>query len=209
MDSGLMLVLPLLLVLSAGCGQLFRKAPPIERTGPRIGIRTFDVQGSLDENLGVLAQDTLVSAFFRNSSLRIVERDMLEQLFEEQRRSGMDPKLLPLEALVRGKITGMKPSIEERNYVLWQSRYRRLEVAVDLRCINVHTGEVIYAVKDSAVITRTNRLTILFFWTVKDRDEEIGQPEIRDAIEDLVQGSVKNIARAVDRIPYTQQAPEY
>ena len=199
-------VFALLLILTAACSVLSSTPPPIlDRTGPRLGILPFDVQGAIDRDLGHMAQDILTTAFFEDTDLRLVERAKLAELFAEQKLSRLDRDVLPLEAIVQGHITAISPSKESRNWLLFKTVYRTLEVVVDIRCIDVRTGEVIYSAKGREEITATNELTLLFLWTIMESDKEVSQDAIRGAIEDFLEDSVEGIARVVKDLPIPEE----
>ena len=173
----------------------------VKREGPKIGIFPFDVKGDPGIDIGKMAQDILVTSFFKRTKLPIVERHKVETLYDEQNRSNMSQRILPVDAIVQGHITAISPSTESRNWLLWQEKYKKLEVVVDIRCIDVRSGEIIFCDKGRAVISSTNNFKVLFIWPVIESDKEVSEEAIRGAIEDFLWYSVDKIAQAVKQIP--------
>lgn len=195
-----------ILTMATGCRTSEETFLPM-RSGPRVGILPFEVKGELGEDMGRLAQDILISAFFERTSFPIIERGKLDRLFIEQDIGDGNRNLLPLEAVVQGHITALGPSNESRNYLLWQSQSCQTQVVLDVRCIDVKSGEVLFSGKRSLTIDTSDNLTIIYLWTVHECERDLSEHTLREAIEEFLEYSVDQIEIALKRAhakSYTQ-----
>ena len=129
-----------------------------ELTGPkrRIGVIDFENKTKYGEaRLGNSATDILITELVKSGKFIVVERDKIHKLMEEQKlgmTGAIDPntaakvgRILGLNAIVTGSVSQFGVRTEGSEYIVTQSKRQVAEVTVDIRVVDVETGQVLYA----------------------------------------------------------------
>lgn len=113
-----------------------------------------DKSGYGQGRIGRAASDVLTRFLFDSQQFRVIERQQVVKLLEEQRfqQSGaVNPqtalqagKLLGVDFIVTGAVTNFGIRTEGTEAVVYQQREQVAESQVDVRLIHVETGEIVY-----------------------------------------------------------------
>lgn len=127
-------------------------------TGPkrRIGVVEFANKTAYGQGrMGSAASDILVTELTKSGKFIVVERDRMEKLMEEQKFQGQgmtDPatvaqfgRMLGLEAIVVGAVSQFGVKTEGSDYLISQSKQQVADVTVDIRLVDVQSGQVLMA----------------------------------------------------------------
>jgi len=127
-------------------------------TGPkrRVGVVEFENKSAYGQGrLGGAASDILVTELVKSGKFIVVERDRMEKILAEQKLQGgglIDSatavkvgQVMGLEAIVLGSVSQFGVKKEGSDYLITQSKSQVAEVAVDLRLVDVQSGQVILA----------------------------------------------------------------
>ncbi|MBI4054548.1 MAG: hypothetical protein HY402_00285 [Elusimicrobia bacterium] len=127
-------------------------------TGPkrRVGVVDFENKTKYGQaRLGTAASDVLITELAKTGKFIVVEREKLSRLMEEQKlgmSGGVDPvtaarvgRILGLSAIVTGAVSQFGVRTEGSEYLLVQSKRQVAEATVDIRAVDVETGQVLYA----------------------------------------------------------------
>jgi curli biogenesis system outer membrane secretion channel CsgG len=180
-------------------------------TGPkrRIGVVEFENKSAYGQGrLGGAASDILVTELVKSGKFIVVERDRLNKVMEEQKfqSQGMtDPQtvaklgqIMGLEAIVVGSVSQFGVKKEGADYLLAQSKQQVAEVAVDIRLIDVQSGQVILA--DSGKGTaKSKKSSFLGMGTKGGYDETLEGEALRGALVQFV----TNIASQLNKKPWS------
>ncbi|MHB0996232.1 MAG: CsgG/HfaB family protein [Elusimicrobiales bacterium] len=167
-------------------------------TGPkrRIGVVEFENKSAYGQGrLGGAASDILVTELVKSGKFIVVERDRLNKIMEEQKfqSQGMIDaqtavkigQVLGLEAIVVGSVSQFGVKKEGSDYLLAQSKQQVAEVSVDLRLIDVQSGQVILA--DSGKGTaKSKKSSFLGMGTKGGYDETLEGEALRGALVQFV-----------------------
>lgn len=175
----------------------------------RIGVVEFENKTVYGQRrLGQAASDILVTELVKSGRFIVVERDKLNKIMEEQKfqHSGtIDPQtavklghILGLEAIVVGAITEFGVRKEGSDYLLAQSKQQVAEVNVDIRVIDVETGQIILADSGKG-ITKSKKATFLGMGTKGGYDETLEGEALRAAIVKFVD----NIINQLNKKPWS------
>lgn len=190
-----------------------KQTPRVESKyiGPkrRIGVVEFENKTVYGQRrLGQVASDILVTELVKSDRFIVIEREKLNKIMEEQRvqQSGtIDPQtavrlgqILGLEAIVVGAITEFGVRKEGSDYLLAQSKQQVAEANVDIRVIDVETGQVILADSGKG-ITKSKKATFLGMGTKGGYDETIEGEALRAAIVKFVE----NIVNQLNKKPWS------
>lgn len=175
----------------------------------RIGVVEFENKTAYGQRrLGQAASDILVTELVKSGRFIVVERDKIDKIMEEQRfqQQGLvDPQtavkvgqILGLEAIVVGAVTEFGVRKEGADYLLAQSKQQVAEVNVDIRVIDVQTGQVILADSGKG-ITKSSKATFLGMGTKGGYDETLEGEALRAAIVKFVD----NISNQLNKRPWS------
>jgi curli biogenesis system outer membrane secretion channel CsgG len=180
-------------------------------TGPkrRIGVVEFENKSGYGQGrLGTAAADVLVTELTKTGKFVVVERDKLNKIMAEQKlqASGIiDPrtavkvgKILGLNAIVTGAVSESGVKTEGSDYLLARSKKQIAEVVVDIRLVDVETGQVLYADSGSGRSRQTKR-SVLGLGGRSGYDETLEGKALRAAIVQFTD----NIISQVNRKPWT------
>ncbi|MDP8256615.1 MAG: CsgG/HfaB family protein [Candidatus Alcyoniella australis] len=106
-------------------------------------------------NLGDVAAEILTTELFKSGNFIMIERGDLDKVLDENRRSreaDIDPataaqtgRVLGVNAVVIGNITNYSTKVEGIESFGYKKKIQTAEVTVDIKVIDVNTGQIIYA----------------------------------------------------------------
>lgn len=180
-------------------------------TGPRrrIGVVAFENKAPYaQDRIGNTATDILITELVKSGKFIVVERDKMDKLLEEQKlgQSGaIDPntaarvgKILGLNAMVTGSISQFGVKKEGKDFIISQSKQQIVECTVDIRVVDVETGQVLLA--DSGKGTaQKNSGKFLGMGNQSKYDETLEGEALRAAIVKFVD----NIISQVNKKPWS------
>lgn len=127
---------------------------------PRVAVLAFDNNTTLTilgNRLGFAAADEVTTQLVKTGEYAVVERSQIETLLAEQKlgQSGLVDaataarigKLLGAQAVITGSITQFSLDRKSAGIGRLAASYTEAESIVDVRMINVNTGEIILATK--------------------------------------------------------------
>lgn len=180
-------------------------------TGPkrRIGVVEFENKTAYGQKrLGQAASDILITELVKSGKFIVVERDRLEKIMAEQKlqqQGSIDPvtavklgQILGLEAIVIGAVTEFGVKKEGSDYLITQSKQQVAEVNVDIRVVDVQTGQVILADSGKGV-TKSKKASFLGMGTKGGYDETLEGEALRAAIVKFVD----NISNQLNKKPWS------
>src|SRR5471032_1770260 len=174
----------------------------------RIGVVDFENKTTYGANrLGTSASDILITELAKSGKFIVVERDKLDKLMEEQKlglSGAVDPntaakmgKILGLNAIVTGAISQFGEQTEGSEYLITQSKSQVVKCTVDIRVVDVETGQVLYADSGSG-LARKHTGGVLGLGTRAGYDETLEGEALRAAIVKFVD----NIVEQVNKKPW-------
>ena len=166
-------------------------------TGPRrrVGIVDFENKTAYGTRLGTAASDILVTELVKSGKFIVVERDKMAKIMEEQKlgmTGAIDPKtaasvgkIMGLNAIVTGSISQFGVATTGSDYLITQSKKQVASCTVDVRVVDVETGQIIWADsgKGESVSSKSQ---VLGMGTRGGYDEMIEGESLRAAISKLV-----------------------
>lgn len=180
-------------------------------TGPkrRIGVIDFENKTNYgDSRIGRSATDILITELVKTDKFVVIERDKMTKLLDEQNmgKSGLineataakAGKLLGLNAIVTGAISQFGAKKEGADYLLGQNKRQITEATVDIRVVDVETGEILYADSGKGVSTKKTG-QVLGMGTRSSYDETMEGEALRAAIVQFT----KNIVSQVNKKPWS------
>lgn len=182
-----------------------------EHTGPRrrIGVVDFENKSGYGQGrLGTAASDILITELAKTGKFVVVERDKLNKVFEEQKlqaSGAIDPrtavavgKILGLSAIVTGSISESGVKKEGSDYLVVRSKRQVAEVVVDIRVVDVETGQVLYADSGSGR-AKSQKRAVLGLGGRSGYDETLEGKALRAAIVQFVD----NVTSQVNKKPWS------
>ncbi|MCM2267396.1 MAG: CsgG/HfaB family protein [Elusimicrobiales bacterium] len=180
-------------------------------TGPkrRIGVVEFENKSAYGQGrLGGAASDILVTELVKSGKFIVVERDRLNKVMEEQKfqSQGMTDsqtavkigQVMGLEAIVVGSVSQFGVKKEGSDYLLTQSKRQVADVTVDIRLIDVQSGQVILADSGKGMAKNT-KASFLGMGTKGGYDETLEGEALRAALVQFV----TNIASQLNKKPWS------
>jgi curli biogenesis system outer membrane secretion channel CsgG len=167
-------------------------------TGPkrRVGVVDFENKTAYGQRLGTAASDILVTELAKSGKFIVVERDKMGRLLEEQKlglTGAVDPKtaaqmgkLLGLNAIVTGSISQFGVATTGSDYLLTQTKKQVASCTVDVRVVDVETGQIIWADSGKGEST-SSRGQVLGMGTRGGYNEMIEGEALRAAISKLTE----------------------
>jgi len=171
----------------------------------RIGVVDFQNKTTYGANrLGTSASDILITELAKSNRFIVVERDKLDKLMEEQKlgmSGAIDPntaakmgKILGLNAIVTGAISQFGEETEGSEYLITQSKAQVVKCTVDIRVVDVETGQVLYA-DSGAGLARKHSGGVLGLGTRAGYDETLEGEALRAAIVKFVNNIVDQVSK--------------
>ncbi len=180
-------------------------------TGPRrrIGVVSFDNKAPYaQERIGDVATDIMITELTKSGKFIVVERQKLDKILEEQKfhQSGVvDPntaakvgKVLGLNAIVTGSISQFGVKKEGKDFIVSQSKQQIVECTVDVRVVDVETGQVLLADSGKGVVRKASG-KFLGMGNASKYDETLEGEALRAAIVKFVD----NIISQVNKKPWS------
>ncbi len=168
-------------------------------SGKKIGVAVMDFETRVPSHgwrVGYGASDMLITALVKSKKYRVYERDRLKSIMKEQNLQ-MSGAVDPATAVRIGKLIGVKYIITGAvtEYGVAQSGAhgggyfdvgkQRYSASVDVRAVNVETGEIVFADTGSGTLKST-RVKVLGFGGGESYDEKKASQSMRMAIDDLM-----------------------
>jgi curli biogenesis system outer membrane secretion channel CsgG len=171
----------------------------------RIGVVDFQNKTTYGANrLGTSASDILITELAKSNRFIVIERDKLDKLMEEQKlgmSGAIDPgtaakmgKILGLNAIVTGAISQFGETTEGSEYLITQSKRQVVKCTVDIRVVDVETGQVLYA-DSGAGLARKHSGGVLGLGTRAGYDETLEGEALRAAIVKFVNNIVDQVSK--------------
>jgi len=180
-------------------------------TGPkrRIGVVEFENKSAYGQGrLGQAASDILITELVKSGKFIVVERDKMNKIMEEQKlqTQGMiDPQtavkvgqIMGLEAIVVGAVSQFGVKKEGSDYLLAQSKKQVADVTVDIRVIDVQSGQIILADSGKGQ-SKSKKASFLGMGTKGGYDETLEGEALRAAIVKFVD----NISNQLNKKPWS------
>ncbi len=181
-------------------------------TGPkrRIGMIDFDDKSAYGKNrgLGEAASDILITELVKTGKFIVVERDKINKLLEEQKlglSGAVDPgtaakmgQILGLNAILTGAISNFGVRTTGSDYLVTQSKRQEASCTVDVRVVDVETGEILLADSGKGV-SKVASGSFLGMGTKGGYAETIEGDALRAAVAQMT----KNITYQVNKKPWS------
>ncbi|MFN0118361.1 MAG: CsgG/HfaB family protein [Elusimicrobiota bacterium] len=180
-------------------------------TGPkrRIGVVAFDNKAPYgQQRIGDTATDILITELTKSGKFIVVERSKLDKIMEEQKfgQSGaVDPgtaaqigKILGLNAIVTGSVSQFGLKKEGKDFIISQSKQQIVECTVDVRVVDVETGQVLLADSGKGVVRKATG-KFLGMGNQSKYDETLEGEALRASIVQFV----TNIVSQVNKKPWS------
>jgi len=174
-------------------------------TGPKRRIAVIDFENKTKygaRRLGNSASDILVTELVKSDKFIVIEREKLNKIIEEQKLSMTDlidqdsavqaGKLLGVSAIVTGSISQFGVKEESVDALLVQTKNQIAQAVVDIRVIDVETGEIIYADSGKSEVKKKFS-TALGLGSKGSYDETIEGEALRAAIVKFVNNIISRI----------------
>jgi len=190
-----------------------QETPKVESkyTGPRrrIGVVEFENKAPYAQaRIGNTATDILITELVKSDKFIVVERDKMNKLLEEQKldQSGaIDAntaarvgKILGLNAIVTGSISQFGVKSEGKDFLISQSKQQIVECTVDIRVVDVETGQILLADSGKGVVRKASG-KFLGMGNQSKYDETLEGEALRAAIVKFVD----NIISQVNKKPWS------
>jgi len=171
----------------------------------RIGVVDFENKSKYaNARLGTAASDILITELAKTNRFVVVERDKLDKILEEQglQASGViDPRtavkvgqVLGLEAIVTGAVSEFGVKTGGSEYLLAQTKRQTAEAAVDIRMVDVQTGQVIYA-DSGRGIAKSSKGSVLGLGTRGGYDETLEGKALREAVVQFTDNIISQVSK--------------
>jgi curli biogenesis system outer membrane secretion channel CsgG len=171
----------------------------------RIGVVDFENKTKYGAaRLGTSASDILITELAKSNRFIVVERDKLDKLMAEQKlgmSGAVDPgtaakmgKILGLNAIVTGAISQFGEQSEGSEYIITQSKNQVVKCTVDIRVVDVETGQVLYA-DSGAGLAKKHSGGVLGLGTRAGYDETLEGEALRAAIVKFVNNIVDQVSK--------------
>lgn len=180
-------------------------------TGPRrrIGVVDFENKSGYGQGrLGTAASDILITELTKTGKFVVVERDKLNKIFEEQKLQASGAidsrtavkvgKILGLTAIVTGSISQAGVKKEGKDFLIYRSKIQTAEVTVDIRVVDVETGQVVYADSGSGR-AKVSKRSVMGLGGRGGYDETLEGKALRAAIVQFTD----NITSQVNKKPWS------
>lgn len=208
----LLFILPLL-VLGCASRQVVKEEPGItykeseEIKGPKRKVAVIDFENKTrygERRLGEAVSDILITELGKSNRFILIEREKFDKLVAEQeleRSKYFAPdqqaemgRMLGLNAIVTGSVSQFGVHTEGSNCLLWSTKKQVAEATVDVRTVDVETGQITYTETGSGSAER-DYTQVLGIGTSGGYDELLGQKAFRQAIVKFVKNLEEQLSR--------------
>ncbi|MBU2528119.1 CsgG/HfaB family protein [bacterium] len=185
-------------------------------TGPKKKVAVIDFENKTRygaRRLGTSASDILVTELGKTGKFILVEREKIGKIVEEQRlglTGILDSNtaieignLLGVNAIVTGSISQFGVKTTASDFVITASKQQVAEAVVDIRVIDVETGEIIYTDSGKG-IAKKKAGSFLGMGTTAGYDETLEGESLRAAIVKFV----TNIVVQINKKPWSCKIAE-
>ncbi len=203
-------------ILIAGCGPMMSvkqkhsttvmetKKVESEYTGPkrRVAVIDFENKTTYGARLGNTATDIMITELAKSGKFILVERDKMNKLLEEQKlgmtgvidfnTAAKAGKILGLNAIVTGSVSQFGSKTEGSDYLITKTKRQIVEATVDVRVVDVETGQILYADSGKGVVKRSSG-KFLGMGTKAGYDETLEGEALRAAIVKFVHNIIYQI----------------
>ncbi len=175
---------------------------PLLTHGPKKRVAVVDFVNKSDfgaERLGKGAADILTTELVKSDRFIVVERAKMEKLLDEQglafsgvvdeATAAKTGRILGLNAIITGAISQFGTKIEGQNLGLYRSKKQSAECVVDVRVIDVSTGQILLAESGMGKVDVGSE-QFLGLGSQKGFDETLPGKALRAAITELLGGIV-------------------
>ena len=169
----------------------------------RVGVIDFANKTAYGSRLGDSATDILVTELSKTGRFIVVERDKMSKLLEEQKlglTGVIDPntaaragKILGLSAIMTGSVSQFGAKKEGADYLITQSKRQVVEAVVDIRVVDVETGQVLLADSGKGVVRKSSG-KFLGMGTKSSYDETLEGEALRAAIVEFMDNVVSQLS---------------
>ncbi len=181
----------------------------------RIGVVEFENKSAYGQGrLGQAASDILITELVKSEKFIVVERAKLDKIMQEQKmqtEGAIDPQtavkigqIMGLEAIVVGSVSQFGVKKEGSDYLLAQSKQYVADVTVDLRVIDVQSGQVILADSGKGQ-AKSKKASFLGMGTKGSYDETLEGEALRAAIVKFVD----NISNQLNKRPWSAMIADF
>jgi curli biogenesis system outer membrane secretion channel CsgG len=176
-----------------------RTLPAFNYSGKKIPIVVMDFETSVPGHgwrVGQGASDMLITALVKTKKYRVYERNRLKSIMKEQKLQ-MSGAVDMSTAVQIGKLVGAKyiitGAVTEYGVAksgahgggLFNLGKQRYESTVDVRAVNVQTGEIVFADTGTGTLKST-AVSVLGFGGGESYDEKKASESMRMAIDDVM-----------------------
>ncbi len=169
----------------------------------RIGVVDFENKAPYAQaRIGQTATDILITELVKSGKFIVVDRDKMNKLLEEQKlgQSGaIDPntaarvgKILGLNAIVTGSISQFGVKSEGKDFLISESKQQIVECTVDIRVVDVETGQVLLADSGKGVSRKASG-KFLGMGNQSKYDETLEGEALRAAIVKFVDNIISQV----------------
>jgi len=190
---------------TAGGGQEIPDAPLVNK-GPKKKVAVLDFENKArygKGRLGDAATDILVTELVKSDQFIVIERQKLDVLLAEQnleRREFMDPntaaqtgRVLGVNAIVTGAVTQFGVKTEGTDVMGYKKKVQTAECVVDIRVVDVETGQILYADSGKGVFT-SEATQFMGMGQKAGYNEVLGGEALRAAISTFLNNVITQIA---------------
>jgi len=171
----------------------------------RVGVIDFENKTKYGEaRLGTSASDILITELVKSGKFIVVDRDKMGKLMEEQKlglSGAIDPntaakmgKILGLNAIVTGSISQFGETSDGSEALITQSKRQVVKATVDIRVVDVETGQILYADSGSGLAQKTRR-SVLGLGARGGYDESLEGEALRAAIVKFMNNIVEQVSK--------------
>ncbi|TDT71415.1 curli biogenesis system outer membrane secretion channel CsgG [Hypnocyclicus thermotrophus] len=174
----------------------------------KIAISTFSsaIPLAKKRNVGELLSDILSTELTQTNRFIVLERDSVDKIMQEinfseglgQGKIASEQNLLDADYIVTGAVTKYAVNISGKKGLVSNKKSQSIEVAFDLRLIDVRTGEVVLADVGEGSGS-TNSKTTLGMGQTNSYNSSIENDALRAAVVDVLDSFVKT----VDKRPWS------
>lgn len=180
----------------------------------RLAVVAFDNKTPYGQReLGNSASDILVTELQKTGQFILIEREKVQHVLDEQRFQASDlvepmtvakvGRLLGASAIATGSVTQFGQKEEGVEAIVYQRRTQRAECTVDLRIVDVATGEILVAESGRGEAEQTVQGT-LGLGGRSSYDSTLAGEALRAAIFKFT----RNIVDRMERVPWSARVAE-
>jgi len=185
-------------------------------TGPKRRVAVIDFENKTaygQHRLGTSASDILITEMVKSGKFIMIERTKLNKILEEQKlqeQKIIDPDtavkiggIMGLNAIITGSVSQFGVKKGGADYLIVQTKQQVAEATVDVRVVDVETGQILYADSGKGkAMVKTGQF--LGLGTKSAYDETLEQEALRAAITKFT----RNIMYQINQKPWSCRVAE-